>query len=331
MSDEDDLEAGDDTDGNEVVEEIEADQKALVLLNLFAKFQKGAFEDGIVKNNDIVDAIQETSAGISQHNPANFLKDLIRSDKINSRWPTTLCDAKITARQRYGKKRVFQFKPYEPGQTLPFPDNFEPRSETPTYAVQSASIPFLARKLGRREETWLTQVIVNLKIIETHFSLFSSLQGKLRDVTHLQMGRKTQPEIDAVFLVTLCDDPKRAPDTFRNAIVSCEAKQGNQRILEDQVREQVAKIFQTSTPDIQSVIPFVVRVHAASKRKKIIHAVELKEISRTVFDAKYQNTDDDEERLYKMPLEYETGCFFELMPPVPGINAPVPQIRKPKS
>ncbi len=175
-------------------------RKLPVIEDLFAS--RGT--DGLVSSEQIVASIRETRAALGTANLANFFKDIIRTENANANWPESLKEQGWTGRQRYGNRRVFQFIPYEAGQTVPFPDRYLPDETTQTHEVQSASMSFIARQLGRREETWLTQIAVNLRIVETQLSLFSPAQIRtlLRDVVHLQMSVKTQPEIDAVFLAT---------------------------------------------------------------------------------------------------------------------------------
>src|SRR5205809_98755 len=136
--------------------DVEEDQKAIVLLDLFKKYKARRFVDGIVLNSDIVESIRETDAGISQHNPANFLKDLIRSAKINDRWPPELKQERITARQRYGRNGSFSSKVTLP--TRPYPSqtgSFHPirrrrtRCSQPRFHILRASSD-AERKLGSR-------------------------------------------------------------------------------------------------------------------------------------------------------------------------------------
>ena len=144
---------------------------------------------------------------------------------------------------------------------------------------------FVARRLGRKEETWLTQIVVNLRLIECQLSVFSPLKARLRDVTHLQMGMKTQPEIDAVFLASFGKTEKLDSPTIMHMLISCEAKQLNQRILEDQIREQVAKSMQITkamkTPAIDVVKPMAIAVTRhdfAGVKERAIYVVEFEQI-----------------------------------------------------
>lgn len=184
-----------------------ASNKTIVIEHLYNDYLRGRIPDGVVTSNDIITAIDATRTKLSKSNPANFLKDIVRKQTANLNWPKTLTAAGITARQLYGDTRVFQFRSFDPGQSEPFPDRFYPTASTPVHKLQSASVPFAARQLGRKEESWLMQVVAALHLIETQLAIFSPLRTRLRDVTHLQMSMKTQPEIDAVYLVRPEQDP----------------------------------------------------------------------------------------------------------------------------
>jgi hypothetical protein len=280
-------------------------EKPKVIEYLYKKFRADEIQDGVVNSDQLVEAIRATGANLGSANPANFLKDIVRSINANSMWPNSLKKEHVTARQRYGGKRVFQFIPYHPEQKEPFPDRFVPDASTPVQFIASASMSFVARQLGRREETWLTQISVNLRLVESQLSISSPLRTRLRDVTHLQMGMKTQPEIDAVFLASFGETAKLTSPTNLNILVSCEAKQLNQRILEDQIREQVAMAMQITksikTPQIHAVKPMAITVkkHAfEGKSENVIYVVEFKHIDRTDFNEKWLTDSDKDERLY---------------------------------
>jgi hypothetical protein len=307
---------------------LKESEKPKVIEYLYKKAKAGELENGIVYSDQIVEAIQSTKARLGQANPANFLKDIVRSTNANAIWPTDLKKERIMARQRYGAKRVFQFIAYAKGQEQPFPDRFLPTSRTATQHMAAASMSFVARRLGRKEETWLTQIAVNLRLVETQLSIFSPLRARLRDVTHLQMGMKTQPEIDAIFLASFGADSSLASPTDLHVLVSCEAKQISQRILEDQIREQVAMAMQITksikTPQIDAVKPMaitVVKHRFAGVTENGIYVVEFAHIDRTSFSEQWVKTSDSDERLYSMPLEAVSQTVYRISPPISGINA----------
>lgn len=303
-------------------------QKTPVIEHLYQEYLKGNLPDGLVKSSDIIAAINATKSNLSKRNPANFLKDIVRTPSANNNWPDTLTSARITARQRYGEERVFQFRPFMPGQTEPFPDRFLPTLATPVHSLQSASVPFAARQLGRKEESWLMQVVATLRVVETQLAIFSPLRKRLRDVTHLQMSMKTQPEIDAVYLVSHGSAHDFLRGTEFHSLVTCEAKQLHERILEDQIREQVAEAFKQTRkltqPDINAVKPMAVQVRNVPRNNGIIirgiYVVEFQRIPRSVFDRYYAPNTSDIERLYNMPLKAVSEAVHDLNPAVRGVN-----------
>jgi hypothetical protein len=303
--------------------------KPPVIEHLYELYERGEIPEGIVTNRHVQQAIVATAAKLSTANPANFIKDVIRGKNANAIWPASLKEKRISARQRYGGARVFQFVSYLEGQVEPFPDRFPPNNATNHYSVQSASIPFAARRLGRREETWLTQVVVNLRLIETQLSIFSpQMRSRVRDVTHLQMGMKTQPEIDAVFLASFAPPRELKPPSDLHILVTCEAKQLDQRILEDQIKEQVAMAMEITrklkTPKVDAVKPMAIKVvdyKFSTGNERAIHIVEFDHIGRTKYEAEWANSSSDEERLYSVPLTLVSDTIYRIMPPISGLNA----------
>ena len=301
-------------------------EKPKVIEYLFAQYQAGKVPGGIVTNEQIQAAIDETGARLRKANPANFLKDIIRHDNASESWPEALKLNRVTARQRYGEHRVFQFVPYAGDQDEPFPNRFLPTRKTQVHFLQSASMSFVSRRLGRTEETWLTQIAVNLRIVETQLSIFSPLGERLRDVAHLQMGMKTQPEIDAVFLASYGETPGFGSGVTEYVLVTCEAKQIGERILEDQIKEQVAKAMEITrsieAPKINAVKPLaikVVRHEFAALMENVIYLVEFDSIRRDLFEAQWEPT-MGEERLYSMPLMRASDTIYRVTPVVGGLH-----------
>lgn len=136
---------------------------------------------------------------VSNKNPANFFKDFVRKlNRANEIWPTDILQKGWTATQSTGKGNSFEFIPLPVGQTKPFV-LIEPDADAEELKLQTLSLPFMSRLLGKKHETWLMQVAVRLFIIESHLAIHSS--NNLIYVDHLQMGIK-QPlaEIDALYL-----------------------------------------------------------------------------------------------------------------------------------
>jgi hypothetical protein len=220
-----------------------------------------------------------------------------------------------------------QFVPYQEGQTVPFPDEFERDADTIIHPVQTASLPYLARQLGRSEETWLAQVAVNLRLVETQLSLFSTeaRRSGLRDVAHLQTGVKTQPEIDATFVASFTRHGGGDRDS-ENMFITCEIKQRNERILIDQIREQIAKAFeitrQLSEPQIDLVKAFAMKVvplDAGRARGEYgIYVVEFESAERASFEARMQS--GDPEALYGLPMMRSSTVLYTLSPRVKALG-----------
>jgi hypothetical protein len=197
----------------------------------------GTLTDSVVDREHIAQAIKDAKVTLSQGNPANFLKDFIRTETCNENWPASIAAKKYTARQVYGstgEKLVFEFVPYESGQTVPFPDPFSTDGINSLHPIESVSLPSAARVMGREDEAWLIQACVHQRLIETHFALESPLV--VEDIFHLQNSVKTTPEIDALFLLSY-----RVGDKRRKALVTFEAKR-NELILPDQIKAQITKI-----------------------------------------------------------------------------------------
>lgn len=182
-------------------------QKLSVVEHLFAqRFDStaGAMTDPLVTNDQLVAAIRHCNksfgTSLKTNNPANFLKDYLRSDYRNEDWPVAISSQSFTARQKYRKGRVFVFMPYEPGQIASFPDPFVLADDADEQTVEAVSLPSIARELGRKDEAWLIQVCVHQRVIQTHFAVYSVLDAV--DLFHLQNSLKATPGIDAVFLMT---------------------------------------------------------------------------------------------------------------------------------
>ena len=306
-------------------------EKIVVIERLYELYKAGDVVDGIVTSPMIVEAIKFTKVGLGQANQANFLKDIIRTTRANTNWPESLKKERMTARQRYGSRRVFQFRPYAEDQTVPFPDRVFPISTTPIHSSQSASISSVARQLGRTDETWLIQVAVNLRLIESQLSIFSPDSDRLRDVEHLQIGIKGTSEIDATFLVSY--ESETEPDSVLYLLITCEAKQLDERILEDQIREQVAVAMESNKrldrPYIGGVKPMAIKVvwgEFEGQPEKMIFVAEFEAISRDVFadqwspSQKGKKYDATSEKLYDMPLNVSSLALYRIVPPVGGLN-----------
>jgi|GEM_PF-924228 len=301
----------------------------ILFRNLWPEGQPRPSGPLIVTNDEVVAAIAKRNAlnkgeskPLSSANPANFLKDFIRKKTCNTNWPAELKAQRITARQRYGAKQVMEFIDYREGDQVPFEDRFDPVEGLRELPFESLSLPLEARALGRADEPWLIQVIVGQRLMNTHLAVVASEHGlEVETLAHLQMSVKTQPEIDTTFVATVKQDESRL-----RTYITGEAKQLNERILEDQIREQVAKAFEitaplTDTEEIHAVMPMVFKVvrHPPGVKPKQsrrgIYVAQFELITRKEFDTKYSN-----ERLHELPLTIQSRAFYEPQPPIRGIS-----------
>ncbi|MEV5055844.1 hypothetical protein MRBLRH13_001453 [Agrobacterium radiobacter] len=254
-------------------------EKPIIFEHLFNQrydYETREFTFSTITQDEIQEAIVNLAGDMGLRlkpgNPANFLKDYLRSWSRNYMWPTALHQAKFTARQVYGGSRVFDFVPYASNQVEPFPDEFPLPNEAAMHELEAISLPSAARALGRQGESWLIQVIVQQRVLQTHFALFSKL--KAVDLFHLQNGMKGTPEIDAVFLLNFMHE-----GVLSQALITLEAK-NDDPILPDQIRAQVAYIakqcqIRPALQDIKYVVPIAAATrHSVHPRTIQLHEME---------------------------------------------------------
>lgn len=251
----------------------------------------------VVTNQDIVEAIVWAEANhgtrLSSRNPANFIKDLIRGAGANGMWPDSLKAARVTAKQTTGGGNVFEFVDYGPGQQEPFPDRFGHRDGVPRHQVQTVSVPLATKALGRDDETYLIQVAVKLGIVETHFALHSPID--VVELYHLQIGIKLRLcEVDALYAAKYVVDGVQ-----HDMVITVEAKKKRQRILVEQVMQQVRAAFNETKVDL--VVPIALTAVDGG-----VYIAEFKAVKR----GELANFED---------LELATEAMYELKPPVAGI------------
>lgn len=197
----------------------------------------------MVTLDEVSDAIRalvrEGKVKLSDRNPANFIKDYLRSAKRNDNWPASICDAGYTARQRTGIGQCFEFVPLAPGE-LPFPDDFLPTGEEPTFTAQTLSLPVTTREIVRVDEQSVAQIAVKLHVLE-HF-LASSPKATgwgVREITHLQNNVKlSSSEIDSLYQVVA--HTERGTEI---GAVAVEVKIGDP-IIAEQIEKQALAILQ---------------------------------------------------------------------------------------
>lgn len=276
-------------------------QKTQVIEYLFYKHwneAEGALDRTLMSLDDVAQAIRECNdlygSTLSDRNPANFMKDLLRGANASKNWPASVAARRFTGVQRTGDGESFEFIPYRPGQTEPFPDAFKVREAAPRFLVQSISLPLATKSLGRSDETWLIQTAINLRVVETHFAIAPAFP--LLELTHLQMGIKLRStEIDALFLGK-AGDPKN-PDSV---LVTCEAKQAKDPLIPSQIINQVQAAF--AEAEVDTVVPIGLR----TVKGLGFYLTEFEAVKRA-----------DAQALDELTLA--SDAIYELRPPVKGI------------
>jgi hypothetical protein len=214
----------------------------------------------VVTGDEVAAAIRATKAKLSTRNTANFFKDIVRSGTRNENFPTSVVAEGWTAEQFVSGEAVFRFVPLPAGQTVAFAEAVAPPElleEEQVHVIQSVSLPLASRRMGRSDESWLTQVAVRLHIIDTHLAVYS--QQPVINVDLLQTGAKLgHAEVDAVFLAILAAASGEVP-----ALVSCEVKSRNEVLeLEQVLRGAQATAVQrrkVKLPDDSPVIPMAIK------------------------------------------------------------------------
>ncbi len=286
--------------------------KAEIIRQLFEKRWQGkgkGLTSPQVTLKDIDQAIREYNgkhrgSELSTRNPANFFKDFVRNKaSANRNWPETVSNRGYTARQVTGGGLCFEFIPLFRGQAEPFPLSaiHRPGERTETYHIQSASMPLASRRLGRRDEAWLIQVLARLHIVETHLALRSPHRFVQVDLlqTNVKLARA---EIDAMYL-GLEEVQTEGPPEYREVIVTCEAKGIRDDILEDQLLAQVRAAFRMRALHQTTIIPVAVKAVGPSR----IYVVQFASLDRGATDA-------------LKVLSVESEAIYVLQPPVPGVG-----------
>lgn len=287
--------------------------KTLVIDYLWDMLQQEGQDRMVVTFEDVQKAIGDINTThkprkpLSVKNPANFMKDIVRNDNASKNWPERLCQMKIGGRQRVGQNRVLEFERYREGQMEPFPNRYMPTTEMEPIPLQSLSLPLASKSLGRQDESWLIQVSVHLHVIEQHFALHDA--SKVREVTHLQVGVKLAgSEVDSLFRVVV----ERPDGTLGHALVTCEAKQHGERILEHQIVEQIvaanASVRSVRGFEIDFVLPIALK---AIRPRGQIYLVAFEPWTQAQAEL-------PEDQLPELCVSSE--ALYELVPHVPGVG-----------
>lgn len=281
-------------------------QKTIVIQRIFDVLYDpttGTLSRSIVTATDLAEAKRYCNENLGatiklDSNPFNFMKDIVRGKGASRIWPEQIRQLGYIGEQRPGGGNIFEFVHVSNTNSEGFELDFRPTENTPTYLIQSLSLPLASKALGRTDESWLLQVAVNLRVIETHFAIGEALQIQPGELHHLQMDIKLRKvQIDALYLAR-CDIA--LPPHVDHVLITVEAKQGNQRILTEQISRQVKAAFESTSNDI--IIPTAI----VAIRGKGIYVVEFKSVRRTdilEFDA---------------PIFYRDSMFV-LCPAVQGI------------
>ncbi|WP_227340130.1 hypothetical protein [Sphingopyxis sp. P8] len=278
-----------------------ASQKPIVIEHLFEKHwdeQGNSLRRTLMSLDDVAEAIRDCrSKGVklSDRNPANFMKDLLRGGNTSKNWPVSVAMKGYAAVQRTGAGECFEFIPFAKGQTDAFPEEFPVRLDADRYKIQSISIPLVTKSLGRSDETWLIQVAINLKVIESHFAVAGSFQ--FLELAHLQMGIKLRStEIDALFLGHAGSAKEPKP-----VLVTCEAKQAKDPFIPSQIINQVQAAF-AANDDVETVVPIGLRAIKGVG----FYVTEFEAVAKA-----------DAENLTSLTLA--SDAIFELLPRIKGI------------
>ena len=205
-------------------------------------------EHRMVYSDEVVHAIRELRVTLGNNQAANFTKDFLRKSSRSLNWPKSLADIRWTIKQQTGKDpinnraRNFFFKPYETNSYDPFPDDWPTPTDLREHAIQSVTISVASKQLQRMDETRLMQIVVDLRIVETHFALFSPLSTdkfKVVHMDHLQMGLKLRgSEVDGLYLAEFMDETR----ALHPVLITVEAKKYDEFINTTQVISQVIAV-----------------------------------------------------------------------------------------
>lgn len=256
---------------------------------------RGILRRTLMSLTDVADAIracnEKDGKKRSDRNPANFLKDIVRSTTANKTWPARIAAHRLTGVQRTGSGDSFEFIPFKAEQREPFPDQFRPAPDTRVVDVQTLSIPSASKALGRRDEAWLVQTAVKLCLVEELLALESTLP--VLQVTHLQMNVKLRSaEIDSLYLLTI--------EGEHLVLGTCEAKLHKERLLPDQIVAQVKAAFDATNATM--VVPMAMR----AMPKVGVHVMQFHPVRR-----------EEVSEYSELSLAHELVC--RLRPAVTGI------------
>jgi hypothetical protein len=274
-----------------------------------------SLKNDLVTYDDLREAIrefdQDAPEGLNTLGSGNvyaFFKDIVRvTERANRMWPRSVLERGFTARQETGGGKAFRFIKFPAEQLTPFIEQKYPRlpGEENRFRIQSLSLDIKSRLLGRRDESWLMQVAVKLRLIQSHLALWS--EHKFVEVSDLQQNIKQYgAEIDGLFLGKVTAD---------NAmVITVEAKRRREAILDSQIAAQVGAVMRmgsihrnldaiAGTPEDFYVLPMALKVVGDS----VVYIAEYERV-------KYQH------KLLVSEVNLIRESICEITPPVEGIG-----------
>jgi hypothetical protein len=277
-----------------------------------------------------VNATEKLDKPLSTRNPSAFFKDFgRRQESFSKNWPSSLLAAGYTGQQRKGGGAAFEFLKLPPNQTTLFATAAKyPRSPLTTrlQAVQTLSIPLLAKALGRKDENWLQNLAVSLHIPHTHLALHPDPSLQLVEMGHMQSNMKLRTaEIDGLYLGVLSDRSI--------SLITMEAKSDGDDISEPQVIGQIRAIrslkgVKTYLKEIGAVesdvqiIPMAMKLVPAACTDEVpgaeaFHVTGSRLLYLVDYGAIPFKGDDDS----SISLKPRGETLFDLRPKIKGINA----------
>lgn len=248
-------------------------QKTIVIERLFdnkiSQLPQTA-ADLVVTFDEIAEAIRETGVDLRTNNVANFWKDLTRNGTLEKNWPARVLSAGYFGEDAIGsvERASFRFVAVEPGfSALEQRFAFE-LDRVSAAGIQSLSMPRSTKALARTDENWLVQVAAQLRVVETHFALFS--KRDVVEVTFLQTNVKmSRAESDATYVVT--------ESSGSRWLVSVEAKRRREQLHGPQIARAAHSLFTTygNEVGVQGTIPFGLKIVGPS----LLHTIEFDPVS----------------------------------------------------
>jgi hypothetical protein len=268
-----------------------------------------------VTPDEIKKAIAEVSPKLIavERSAYSFFKDYIRLNTCNEKWPDELRQAGITARQRHGEE-VFQFVRFdEVGATYaePFPNPYDPPDDIEGCPFEVRMSPKVL-KYGIPSETWLVEIIKQNLLAEMHFAAHPAglIPGSLR---HLCSNKNQPAEIDHTMAAEWAEN--------KDVFITLEGKTRKERILPDQIRNQVLTAFRwtsqrTGDLTIDRVMPWCFKV-VEHQGQYGIHIIQFVEVSRSLSgdDRKWKKVDPD-----LVPLRVQSQAIYMPSTPILGLS-----------